>query len=108
MQFKSILKRSQTALKSNDKKTLLMIYNGLSSTLRGCICSADRGTGRRWDISQNFGAENYVPSFAKDKKTCIGLRYGNIQCLNLLNTDEQEQIYSPFSVADLVLVNANE
>ena len=108
MSFKSLLERSQTALKSNDEKTLLMIYDGLSSTLRGRIRSADCGTGKRWDISRNFGAENYVPSFAKDKKTCIALRYGNLQCLNLLNTDEQEQIYSPFSVADLVLVNANE
>ena len=85
-----------------------MIYDGLSSTLRGRIRSADRGTGKRRDISRNFGAENSVPSFAKDKKTCIALRYGNIQCLNLLNTDEQEQTDSPFSVADLVLVTSNE
>ena len=63
----SLLERALAALTSKDEKTLLLMYDDLSSTLSNRTRSFDLGR-KYLDVhsnpNRNFGAEIFIPSYA--------------------------------------------
>ena len=67
MSSSSLFEQCLSALKRNDEKSLLLLYDGLSLT----ISSRTRSTPdlkhlvNEGHLHRNFGAETYIPSYAK-------------------------------------------
>ena len=67
MSSSSLFEQCLSTLKRNDEKSLLLSYDGLSSTISSHTCSTPdlKRIVNEEHLYRNFGAETYIPSYAK-------------------------------------------